>query len=204
MVLLSSKPLTFASLVPGCEKLNKPATDASCAILRWGWAKSQELLADMWLPERWHHPVYWCCGGSGDSRCSASQPPSCPWGCLKPHPILLAAKAFPPLVGKSLRIILASCCPHRDLTLERVLQLWLWEQSLEEWTDMCFSVSLCEFRVSANNRWGFPDWELDMRWKRKIGHPFLGREAIYDLTHFLMKLFKYFLLILLAWTLSRQ
>lgn len=37
-----------------------------------------------------------------------------------------------PLLGESLRLILASCCPHRDLKLERVLELWLWEQSIEE------------------------------------------------------------------------
>lgn len=71
-------------------------------------------------------------GAAEEREIPGAQPPSCPWGCLKPRPVLMAARAFPPLLGKSLHIILASCCPHRDLTLERVLQLWLWEQSLEK------------------------------------------------------------------------
>lgn len=115
-----------------------------------------------------------------------------------------------PLLGESLRLILASCCPHRDLKLERVLELWLWEQSIEEWTDMCVSVSVCVFHVNTNNRWGFPNWELDMRWRDEwcLGildsfsgfALFLEGKAVNDLTHFQLKLFDNFLSMRLVWT----
>lgn len=75
-------------------------------------------------------------------------------------------------------------------------------------------VSLCVFCVNANNRWEFPTWGLDMRWEGNHCRDFLESvlrivlflegKAVYDLSHFLLKLFDYFLLILLMWTLSIQ
>lgn len=57
------------------------------------------------------------------SRLPACGGVSChPQSCWRPKPLL----------GKSLGLILALSCPHRDLKLEGVLQPWLWAQSFEE------------------------------------------------------------------------
>lgn len=40
-------------------------------------------------------------GAVEEREIPGAQPPSCPWGCLKPHPVLLQPSPFPLCLGKA-------------------------------------------------------------------------------------------------------
>lgn len=158
----------------------------------------------MWLPERWHQPVYWCCGGTGDSRCSAS---FLPVGVSEATPGPIGSQGLSPFAWEKPTynscLLLSSQGPDFGKGLAA---LAVGTELGEVNSHVCLCVNSVLVLTTGE---GFQtgSWIWDGRGRLGIclrSCPFLRREAIYDLTHFLLKLCEYFLLILLTWTPRKQ